>query len=403
MVSALLLPIAHLKAIIFGIPIYSVEIPIIVASFAYVYGLWQGVFSPWRVINFRNPFVIGIALFFLGALLSFVINPFSWVGLGMLKTWFVFPIFALWLWLQTEPNDRDLRRLLLVWFSAVVLVASASLIYFFQGMLTYDGRLAGWYASPNYLAFFVAPGVLLASYFFSCLPLLRQKFFNSLLFALALIILGAVIFFTGSYTTWIGLFAALSLYFYLGYAASVSWRQKIIFAVLLIGIFSVFIFGEVGSEKWQAFVTLSARSSLASRLMIWRAAVSILYDHPLWGIGTGRFQEMYLAYQKYFPLYLEWAVPQPHNVYLAVWLQTGLLGLTGFIFLIIVWLKKMWILCRFSIQDALVQKTSALFIALMMLFLLLGVTDTPFFKTDLAFIFWWTLALGIGFLNQKRR
>ena len=26
-------------------------------------------------------------------------------------------------------------------------------------------------------------------------------------------------------------------------------------------------------------------------------------------------------YQKHFPPYLEWAVPQPHNLYLAFWLQ----------------------------------------------------------------------------------
>jgi O-antigen ligase len=135
--------------------------------------------------------------------------------------------------------------------------------------------------------------------------------------------------------------------------------------------------------------------------MIWRAATSMLYDNPLLGIGIGRFQTMYLAYQEYFPLYLEWAVPQPHNLYLALWLETGLVGLAGFIFLVSVWLKKMLILWRSSVQDEYIKKTSALFIALMALFLFLGLTDTPFFKTDLAFIFWFILALGVGFLNQR--
>jgi FlaA1/EpsC-like NDP-sugar epimerase len=58
---------------------------------------------------------------------------------------------------------------------------------------------------------------------------------------------------------------------------------------------------------------------------------------------------------------------------------------------------------RFSTQDEYVKKTSALLITLIFLFLLLGVADTPFFKTDLAFIFWLILALGIGFLNQCER
>lgn len=403
MASVLLLPIAHLKALIFGIPIYSVEAPIIIASLVYIYGWRQGAFSPLSAINFRNPFVIGITLFFFGAIFSFVANPFSLTGFGMLKTWFVFPILALWLWIQTKPNDRDLMRLLFVWLGVSVFAALASLTFFFQGTLTYDGRLSAWYASPNYLAFFLAPSVLLGSRLFSYLQPLRRKFLNSLLFALALIILGAAIFLTGSYTAWISITTALIIYFFLGYLSGVSRHQNVMLILSLFVVFFIFIFLQSGSEKWQSLVTLSPRSSLASRIMIWQSAAKIIYDYPILGIGVGRFQEMYLAYQKYFPLYLEWAVPQPHNLYLAVWLQTGLLGLAGFILLIIFWLRKMFQLWQSSIQDEQAKKTSALFIALMVLFLLLGIADTPFFKTDLAFIFWLVLALGIGFLNKIKR
>lgn len=398
MASIAFLPIAHLKVLIFGIPIYSVEAPIVIALCIYIYGLWQNTFSFWNMINFRNPFFIGIALFFLGAIISFLVNPFSLNGLGMIKTWFVFPIIMLWLWLQTKPDDRDLTRLLFVWFSVSVLVALVSLVFFFQGMLTYDDRLSAWYASPNYLAFFLAPGILLASHFLFNLSFLQKRFFYLLLFLLVMLI--AVIFLAGSYTTWISIFVALVFYFYLIKQKFIFHRQKITLFLLFACILTTFIFLEWRSEKWQSFITFSGRSSLASRIMIWRAAASILYDHPILGIGIGRFQEMYLSYQKLFPLYLEWAVPQPHNLYLALWLETGLLGFAGFVFLIIVWFKKMFIIWRSSAQYE-NKKISALFIALMVLFLFLGIADTPFFKTDLAFIFWFILALGIGFLNQR--
>jgi len=196
MASVLLLPIAHLKALIFGIPIYSVEAPIIIASLVYIYGWRQRVFSPLSAINFRNPLVIGIALFFLGAVFSFVANPFSFTGLGMLKTWFVFPILALWLWLETKPDDRDLTHLLFVWFGVSVFIALTSLILFFQGTLTYDGRLSVWYASPNYLAFFLAPSLLLTYYFISHQIFFTRRFFNPAWLAFAVIV--AVIFLTGS-------------------------------------------------------------------------------------------------------------------------------------------------------------------------------------------------------------
>lgn len=404
--SLLLLPFAHLKAGVFGIPLYSIELPILFALIAYAYGWKRRIFSPAETIDFRNPFCIGIAIFFFSALLSFVMNPFSLSGLGMLKTWFVFPLLALWLWLETKPADRDLERMLFVWLGTLVLSALASLMFFFQGILTYDGRLAAWYASPNYLAFFLAPGILLASYFFASPRLAKRRFFLSLL-RLSIVALAAALFLTRSYEVWVSVCAALIIFLFLDKRALPSWRKKLAASLLLIGVFSLFIFFESGSEKWQSLAAFDERSSLASRLMIWEAAVRIIADHPFFGIGIGRFQETYLSYQQYFPPYLEWAVPQPHNLYLALWLQTGLMGLLGFGFLITVWLWKMtaWLCAETSgYENGYAKRTHALLVSLLVSLLILGLVDTPFFKTDLAFMFWIVLAFGIGSLNaQKKR
>lgn len=396
----LLLPLAHLKVMVFDLPLYSVEIPILVASIAYVYGWKRRMFSPLDTLDFRNPFVIGTALFLLGALLSFAANPFSLSGLGMLKTWFVFPLLALWLWLETKPDSYALNRMLLVWLSTIVLSALASLTFFFQGTLTYDGRLEAWYASPNHLAFFLAPGILLTSYFFLRLPSLKRNYFR-IVSSVAFAVLIFALFLTRSYEVWISIAVTLPFFLALAGADLFSWRKKIALALFLVSVFSAFVFFESGSEKWQSFVTLSPRSSLASRVMIWESSVRIISDHPLLGIGIGRFQETYLAYQKYFPPYLEWAVPQPHNLYIALWLETGLTGLLGFSFLIITWLRKMRAFSR-SLVSGEAKKTGALLLSLLVFFLVLGFADTPFFKTDLAFIFWLILAFGIGFLKEQK-
>ena len=104
----------------------------------------------------------------------------------------------------------------------------------------------------------------------------------------------------------------------------------------------------------------------------------------LFGIGLGRFQAVYLEYQKYFPPYLEWAVPQPHNLYLAVWLQTGLMGLIGFIILVA---RSIFILIKNKNREA------VLLLGILTLYLVCGLFDTPFFKTDLAFSFWLAIVL----------
>ncbi|OGI15112.1 MAG: hypothetical protein A3E38_00650 [Candidatus Moranbacteria bacterium RIFCSPHIGHO2_12_FULL_54_9] len=404
--SVLLLPLAHLKAVLFGIPLYSVEAPVLIALGAYLYGWSRGASSLSENISLPNRFVIGSGLFFAGAALSFVMNPFSLTGLGMLKTWFVLPLIASWLWLQTKPDKQALERILLAWFGATLLSACISLGYFFQGELTYDGRLAAWYASANYLAFFLAPGVFLASHFFPrafFFPRSGKRMFLPLFSGSGLILILAALLLTRSYEIWVSILAASFIVLFLRRAPLFSWRKKIAFALLLASIASLLIVFESGSEKWQALVGMDERSSLASRVMIWQSAGKMIADHPVWGIGIGRFQEAYLAYQQYFPPYLEWAVPEPHSLYLALWLETGIIGLSGFFLLVAAWCREMFLLARSASASEYTKKTSTLLLALLALYGVLGLVDTPFFKTDLAFAFWLLLAFGLGLLRESEK
>lgn len=401
--SIAVLPLAHLKVMVFGLPLYSVELPLVLAGLAYAYGRKHQVLPPVKTVNAYHPFILGSGLFLLGALISFGANPFSLTGLGMLKTWFIFPLGAVWLWLKTGPTVAELERLLLVWCGTSLVTAGVSLGFFWRGILTYDGRLEAWYASPNYLAFMLAPGVLLASYFLMHSPaFFRRPQFSQIFFLFALSILARALFLTHSYAAWISLLAALALFLFLGRVSIFSGRKKIALLLLLAGVFVVGVFLESGSDKWQSLATLAPRSSLASRVMIWESATRIIADHPVLGIGLGRFQETYLAYQQYFPPYLEWAVPQPHNLYLALWLQTGLIGLCGFCLLIVGWIRRMsGLLCSAASADT--KKISTLLLTLLTFFLILGLADTPFFKTDLAFMFWLLIAFGVGLLNGEKK
>src|SRR3990167_663538 len=199
-----------------------------------------------------------------------------------------------------------------------------------------------------------------------------------------LTLLLTALFFTHSYAVWISVALAALPFLFLDTASIPSWRKTLATLFLLTIIVGTFFLFESGSEKWQALMQLENRSSLVSLVMIWQSAGKMIADNPLFGIGLGRFQEVYLEYQKYFPPYLEWAVPQPHNLYLAVWLQTGLLGLFGFILLIT---RSVYILIKNKSRE------SALLLGLLTLYLIYGLFDTPFFKTDLAFSFWLVIAL----------
>lgn len=398
--SIVLLPIAHWKVTLFGLPLYSVEMPVGVALAVYMYGYWKGVFSPLKNVYKHNPFILGILLLCLGALTSFLFNPFSWTGLGMIKTWFFVPILFVWLWTETKPEKKDVDTMLFLWLGTIAFVSLIALEYFFQGKMTFDNRLSAWYASPNYLAFFLAPEILLVHYFFLH-PLFADKKWSRRMMIGILISFLFVLFHTHSYAVWASIFFAENLFFFLKrtqYSTYTTQEQRTAFFLLFL--FLLFLFLESGSEKWQALTSLQERSSLASRMMIWEVATTVISDNSVFGIGIGRFQEVYLSYQNQFPLYLEWAVPQPHNLYMALWLQTGIIGFFSFLFLVFVWIKKMFSLGQsvHCIDD--MKKRSALFVALLSFFLILGFVDTPFFKTDLAFIFW--IILGLGMSITKR-
>jgi O-antigen ligase len=152
---------------------------------------------------------------------------------------------------------------------------------------------------------------------------------------------------------------------------------------------------EYGSEKWQALTSFEERSSLSSRLMIWRSAGKILEDHWIFGIGLGRFQIMYLEYQRYFTPYLEWAVPEPHNWYFATLFSAGIAGFIGFVILVGRFLflqNTVFLLDR--------QKERRFFalitVSIMIFYLVYGLTDTPYFKNDLALSFWLLIGLGLA-------
>jgi O-antigen ligase len=131
------------------------------------------------------------------------------------------------------------------------------------------------------------------------------------------------------------------------------------------------------------------RSSLASRIIIWEVSLHLLREHPWLGIGPGNFQQSYLNAQLFFPPYLEWAVPHPHQLYLAFWLESGLLGLIGFLFIIHYTLMRLWRASK--------EKTSGmlpmLLLSLLTALLLQGFFDTPYFSLPLAYLFWCILLL----------
>lgn len=389
---------AHLKTVVFGVPVYAPEWAVLGALGVTTLTFFRGV-----KLNMLGRYdgwsLVGLGLFFLGALLSFFLNPLSLTGLGLVKTWVVFPIlFGLLVVVAVMRSSHMWRTLLFSWFWMLSIVAVRSLFLYFSGELTYDGRLSGDYASPNFLAYFLAPAPLLGLFLLKSSVAQKKHLLWLVSIAVVIVLSLSTLYLTRSYSVWIALSCASLVFLWYGVALSKAKLRHVTYFILPLLMVIGFFWLDHGSPKWQDLIHFDERSSLASRVMIWQSATLILREHSLFGIGIGRFQAEYLQYQSFFPPYLEWAVPEPHNFLLALFLATGLIGGAGFL----LFLGR---LAYFFIQKqtrARAEREEYLLIAsLWVIFLLYGLVDTPYFKTDLAYSFFLLWGLSWGLVSKK--
>lgn len=328
---------------------------------------------------------IGIFLLFIGTFISTALNGMSLMSLGIIKSWFLIPILFSLL-ITTPAKKYEVRKLILhSLYVSIFLVATISFLYATFGIFTYDGRLRAFYLSPNHLAMYLVPGFFIGTYL-AIEAFKNKRRLTFLLLFLSLILISYILYLTKSYAGWISAVMAYPVLFF-------SSRSGLFRYFGRLGIF-MFIFGlilstQISTDKFLAAAHISERSSLASRVMIWKSAIKIGSDNPLWGIGPGMFQEKYLEYQQYFPPYLEWAVPQPHNLYLAFWLQTGFLGLLGFVLIIISVFYRITCMQKNKKAAFFAAMLSCYFISI----LIWGIADTPYWKNDLASVFWIMLVI----------
>ncbi|MEF3691936.1 MAG: O-antigen ligase family protein [Candidatus Moraniibacteriota bacterium] len=376
--TVFLSPTYLVKLEFFSIPSNFLDLLICAVVFGWI--IKNKTAFPVKIKNFlkRNKALsLSVFLIITGVSLSLLQMEDYLSGLGIIKSWFILPLLFGFILNDEIKNNQAGQKVLNALFYSSFSMAFLGLLFVLTGDLTYDKRLAAVFLSPNHLAMFLTYGSIIG---LGKIILLREK--NYLLYFLNLTVLIAL-FFTRSYLAWGGL--TVAIFFLL--TLSSSKNKKVLLILSFVAILSTFFIFEKNSAKFSDLVNFSERSSLSSRLIIWRSSFKILSDNWLWGIGPGNFQNKYLQYQPYFPPYLEWAVPQPHSLFLAFYLQTGLIGFLGFIFLLISWIFQKIKILVLS-KDYSTANLNKVLLALIIYTLFHGLLDTPYWKNDLALIFW---------------
>jgi O-antigen ligase len=332
----------------------------------------------------------------IAATISAFIAPHPHVAWGYWKAMVVEPIiYALTLFFLVE---KDKRAKGVVWALLLGGLVNVALSLFSMGFGVDFGRFRGIYDVPNSLALIVA-------------PLLTMSIIGGLLswqpvpptrwskvapprrwYRVLALIFGAVLLATQSLAGLIAVAVTV-----LGVVIYLKKGWKILITV---GLIIVLGFGLQFSSGKLLHLLSRQSSSFIAREQIWYTAFQMIKKHPILGTGLGTFEPSFqdelkiilnsqnLLFSPYSPHPpLEWVVRDPHNVILSFWLNTGFLGMLAMVVLIVNKLTK----TVQALREAKNIHQVLLGVALVTL-IIFGLFDVPYWKNDLALI-WWVLLM----------
>jgi O-antigen ligase len=121
------------------------------------------------------------------------------------------------------------------------------------------------------------------------------------------------------------------------------------------------------------------------RVGLWRSALAMLRDHPIFGVGLDQFLNQYQYYVEPTNDY-ERFTNHPHNIVLDFWLRLGIIGLLVWIWTVVQFVRLAHALTRS--MDGVRQALALGLLALLTDILVHGLIDNSYFLMDLALVFW---------------
>jgi len=258
------------------------------------------------------------------------------------------------------------------------------------------GRFQGGAGDPNYLAAVLVPAIMLAGGL-----AVRKAPIQRVLLAIATIIIAIGLAATQSRG---GLLAACVC----AIVALVIWRER---RALIAGLIALAASATAAYFllKPSAWTRILESNQGSGRLDIWTIAWRIVHAHPYVGVGFGQFPEVSVHYVlqpgalQYIGLIVENQIVV-HNLYLALWVEGGIVGLLLFLSVVAVSLAAGWRATRSFDAQGDIEMAS---LARASVLALVGILAASFFLSDIVNAELWILiAFGpvlAGIAERQRR
>lgn len=388
------LPSYLIRFKIFGIPTTLLEILIYFGVLVQVLG-----FRKKDLENlFKKPLrstLHALYLFLFAAFISIFISPDKYQALGQFKAFFLDPVFLFFLIYLNVKTKEDISKILGALIFSGIFVSLFSFYQFFTHQVDEQGRVIGLFGySPNYLALYLGPIIVLL--FAYCLQLIvNKKFLWLSVCCLLLVVSSFALYLSGSRGGYLAIASGvLALGYFLLLTKFSQFKKWISIGFLVVLLSGFFALWQISKPDFSISPSEGKRivSSQNLRWEIWKVSIKeILPQKWLKGVGLSNFQNYFTNLTKErvnFPEFIAPYALTPHNLFLTIWLNLGLLGLISFL----------WLLYLFFKKGILLLKTKDPFLAIILMAAMIaiifhGLVDTSYFKNDLSCLFWILMGL----------
>jgi O-antigen ligase len=316
--------------------------------------------------------IVGCVLIIIATVIGIIISPDKRAALGIAKAYFWEPMLFAGLIIAAKPNGKKIFSAALggLTLAGAAVIVWGAVQYLFPSLIptawSAERRITSVFPFPNAVALFLAP----------LLPLFLS---SPVGWALAIAGLGAIILAKSAG----GLIAVLAAFGFLGI---VNKKTRLITIFAAVSLMLVVALAPPAANLREQILLRDWSGRV--HVIGWKESFAMLKDKPLFGAGLSGYQTAVAPYHTARGVEI---FQYPHNLFLAIWSELGLIGLIGFGLVLIWFFKK----CFTSPPppQAIGEKTNKrrinIFLAGGMIAVIVhGLVDVPYFKNDLAVMFW---------------
>lgn len=389
-----LLPLYVVRYRLFGLPSTVLEGVLVITLLAWILWQWrrrkEWKTRPVRVLWWR--WIVPVALFVVASGVSVWVAPDRLAAVGLWRAYVAWPLIYSWI-VYTTWNDQPPRRAL-AWLCrsltvAGLIVSVGAIVQWlggfpipdpqYEGLHGAERRMTSIFPYPAAVGLLLTPIVAMQATLLvervrraraavhTVRPLLRDPWMWTYGVSAAL---GGVAIFLAKTD---GAIAALAVVGGILVWRLCGWKWTAMIGVLAL----LIVIASPFRQRALDVVTFQDNSGQV-RLVLWQGTWNLIQDRPILGAGLGGFTQLYDQYR--LQAHAESTILYPHTVVLNFWAELGLLGLVS-----VVWLIGVFAVYAWRLRGHVPIRVAAM---MLLATLVYGLVDVPFFKNDLAVVWW---------------